>query len=417
MPSSIDFNLYLLYNTDKKSEVAFMKRKTLFLLPCLLLLFFCFPLITKASVEKYKIGDNVWCYLEPKKENELYRTLVIEGTGSTYDYERDGYDVTGKIKKPAMLDGRYNLYVSDGITTLGSHLLYKTTIMQINHLSKDLKRINYRCMTACLCYINYDELPKELEYFHISGFVNILFPDEVTVLPFQTVEQGFYTGENITHIFITDKTKSISGKAFNELPNLKVCEIPPSVTYIGNNVFWRNTDNLIIRGYTNSYAEKYAKSNGIRFESTGEAQVLPTVGKTYSVGNLKYLVKSKSSVSVIGLTDKDKKTKTITIPNEVVISSHKLKVECINAKAFYKNGYATKVTIGSNIKSIGANTFYKCNKLKTLKINTSKLTSVGKNAFYSNKNLKIYVPSKKYTSYKKLIDKSGIYKTAKYVKF
>ena len=81
------------------------------------------------------------------------------------------------------------------------------------------------------------------------------------------------------------------------------------------------------------------------------------------------------------------------------------------AKAFKGNKKITNVTIGKNVKTIGASAFYGCKKLKKLTIKTKYLTSksVGKKAFSGiYKKAIIKVPAGKKKSYKKLLKKHGV---------
>ena len=111
-----------------------------------------------------------------------------------------------------------------------------------------------------------------------------------------------------------------------------------------------------------------------------------------------------------------KKAKTVSIPATVKINGVTYKVTKIADNAFKNNKTVTKVTVGSNIKTIGKNAFYKCTKLKTIKITSTKLTSktVAKNAFkgiYSKATIK--VPKSKLTSYKKILKAKGVSSKAK----
>ena len=83
----------------------------------------------------------------------------------------------------------------------------------------------------------------------------------------------------------------------------------------------------------------------------------------------------------------------------------------ISANAFKNNKKVTQIIIGKNIKNIGAKAFYNCKKLKTIKINTTKLTSssVKKTAFKGiNKNVTVKVAKSKYSKYKKLLTSKGL---------
>ena len=107
----------------------------------------------------------------------------------------------------------------------------------------------------------------------------------------------------------------------------------------------------------------------------------------------------------------NKKAKTVTIPSTVKINGETYKVTVIADYAFKNNKTITKVTIGSNIKSIGKNVFKGCKKLKIIKIKSTKLTSktVSKNAFKGlTKATTIKVPKKKLKAYKKLFKSKGL---------
>ena len=153
----------------------------------------------------------------------------------------------------------------------------------------------------------------------------------------------------------------------------------------------------------------------------------------------------------------DKKAKTVSIPATVKIDGVTYKVTKVDDNAFKNNKTVTKVTVGSNIKTIGknafsgatklktvsigknvteiganafkgcssltsvtlpskatkigANAFNGCKKLKTIKITSTKLSSktVAKNAFKGlTKDTTIKVPKKKLSAYKKLFKQKGL---------
>jgi len=136
---------------------------------------------------------------------------------------------------------------------------------------------------------------------------------------------------------------------------------------------------------------------------------------------------------------KDKKIKSVKIPDTVTIDGITYKVTSIAKNAFNGCSKLTSVTIGKNVTSIGDKAFYKCTKLtkitipskvnkigksafegckklKTIKIKTTKLTSkkVGSKAFKGTpKNAKVTVPKKSLKSYKKFLYKKGLNKKAK----
>ena len=75
------------------------------------------------------------------------------------------------------------------------------------------------------------------------------------------------------------------------------------------------------------------------------------------------------------------------------------------------NKKVTKIVVGSNIQSIGNYAFSGCKKLKTIIIQSKKLTTktVSKKAFMGiAKKVVVKVPKKKRTAYKKLLKKKGL---------
>ena len=227
-----------------------------------------------------------------------------------------------------------------------------------------------------------------------------------------------------------------------------------------SSIFW--TDKDIVTGTEYQYKVVAVCSlEGIKYQ--GEDSVIvtakigtPQIGDTYTVGNLNYKVTGDKKVEVLGIA---KVTDTLTIPSSVIISGKSYKVTSIQSKAFYRNEDIVNVTIGNNVtyvgkysfyrcpnletvkfgkrvetistgafslcpnledvtlpasvKSLGAKAFYHCGSLKTMTIKSSKLTYIGKKGLAVSSRTVVKVPNSKYSTYKKLITKSGTYKTLK----
>lgn len=152
-----------------------------------------------------------------------------------------------------------------------------------------------------------------------------------------------------------------------------------------------------------------------------------------------YKVKDVTKKEVTYQKPANKKLATISVPATVKIGGVTYKVTSIADNALANNKKITKVTIGSNVKTIGKKAFYKCTslkkitipskvkkigkqifygckKLKTITIKTTKLTSknVGSKAFkgiYSKATIK--VPKSKMKSYKKILKAKGVSSKAK----
>ena len=182
----------------------------------------------------------------------------------------------------------------------------------------------------------------------------------------------------------------------------------------------------------------------------------PQIGDTYTVGNLNYKVTGDNKVEATGIA---KITDTLTIPSSVIISGKSYKVTSIQAKAFYRNedivdvkigNYVTyvgkysfyrcpnletvkfgkrvetistgafslcpnleDVTLPASVKSLGAKAFYHCGSIETMTIKSTKLTYIGKNGLAVSSKTVVKVPKSKYSTYKKMITKSGTYKALK----
>ena len=111
--------------------------------------------------------------------------------------------------------------------------------------------------------------------------------------------------------------------------------------------------------------------------------------------------------------------KSLSIPDTVKANGKKYKVTAIADSACKGMSKLTSLSIGKNVKKIGANAFKDCKKLKTIKIKTTKLTSsnVKSNAFaniYSKATIKC--PSSKVKTYKTVLTKRGVSKKATFKK-
>lgn len=97
---------------------------------------------------------------------------------------------------------------------------------------------------------------------------------------------------------------------------------------------------------------------------------------------------------------------SVKIQDSIKVCGKTYKVYGISDGAFKGNKKITSVTIGKNVVKIGKQAFYKCSKLKTVKINSKSVNSIGSKAFYGNaKKLKVKVPKAKYSKYKKMLTK------------
>lgn len=136
---------------------------------------------------------------------------------------------------------------------------------------------------------------------------------------------------------------------------------------------------------------------------TLEKLAYPKAGTKYTVAGCQYKVtKAGAEVSLIKA---NKKAKRVTIPAVIKVNGVTYKVTSIGAKAFNGNKKLKKVTIGTNIKKISNNAFFKCKSLKTVTIKSVLLTkkTASKRAFKGvGKKMVIKVPKKMKKVYVKI---------------
>ena len=129
----------------------------------------------------------------------------------------------------------------------------------------------------------------------------------------------------------------------------------------------------------------------------------PKVGTRYTVSGSTYKVTKAGTEVMVYKTSKV--ARSVIIPATIKAKGITYKVTAIGTKAFNGNKKLTKVTVGTNIKKISNNAFYKCKSLKTVTIKSVLLTkkTANKKAFKGvNKKMVIKVPKKVKKAYVKI---------------
>lgn len=150
------------------------------------------------------------------------------------------------------LDDYGTLFVFDEIKNI-QHIIIPESVKSID----DLAFYNYKSLESITIPNNVTSIGYSA-FYKCTNLKSIMIPNSVTSIE----RQCFFECESLTNITIPDSVTSIGHCAFRNCENLTSITIPNSVTNIGDFVF-DNCKNLTIACNKGSYAEEYAKDEGI----------------------------------------------------------------------------------------------------------------------------------------------------------
>ena len=139
----------------------------------------------------------------------------------------------------------------------------------------------------------------------------------------------------------------------------------------------------------------------------------------YKVDGVTYTLLSDNTLSYSVDNQKNlKKKSSIVIEDVVVAGGEQYKVTAIDDKAFQGLSKLKKVTVGANVKTIGAGAWKNCSKLQTIVLETKKLKKIGKDAVKGiSKKAVVRCPKGKKKAYNKLFTaKTGFAKKTMKIK-
>ena len=318
--------------------------------------------------------------------------------------------------------------IPDSITRMGYWVFSGCSSLKQVRLSKNLKYINMDCFSECssLESIMIPEGVTQLApgaFMHCTNLKKIELPSTLEGI----YEHAFARCTNLTQITIPEKVKVIAYGAFLGCDNLK------DIYYPGTNAQWNTikiveNDNDILKTAAIHYraAEPSSTeplnpqpSNPSASDAFLKDNLASNIrqGDAVKVKNAEYRITRTGTLKTAEYKKAASKTqKNVRIPAAVTINGEVYKVTSIAKNACKGNKKLKTVTVGKNIKTIGANAFAGCKNLKTIRIASTSLTkkSVGKNAFKGiHKKAVIKVPKKKLKAYQKFLKGKGQAKSVK----
>ncbi len=228
------------------------------------------------------------------KNGITYLLYTQHKTASVIKVDANAISSDGKLFIPDSVNSNDN--VTYTVTKINSNSVEIENIQSIR-LPEELTTIEENAFTK---YIGTIEIPKNVSSLHINAFST----REVDIIINENNPYYFISGvclysgsknERILHGVIKNVEESnpvmsssiveIKEKAFKYFTNLETVTLGVRTTKIADDAFEGLEDKITIKGYTESYAEKYAKEHNINFISLGEMPYFIWTEDNYSFVN------------------------------------------------------------------------------------------------------------------------------------
>lgn len=293
--------------------------------------------------------------------------IVVDTENLNYD-SRDNCNAIIKTENSELVIGCKNTVIPDSIKSIGADAFSNCDGITEIAIPDSVTEIGYSAFSGC-SNLRKVILPSKIEnikswtFGNCKSLTEISIPDTVISIE----NDAFYGCEGLKAIEIPDGVKKLENP-FDECSNLESIFIPVSVTDIYDGIFAKTVS---IYGYSNSYAEAYAESNGNPFVSVGEFLQDENTGISVMLSeNLELSVTPVTDEEAIGNANTMLKYDTITAMYDINLSTAdevvqpndevtvKIPTEDINAKVYhinedgtltdmdavYKNGYVVFTT-------------------------------------------------------------------------
>lgn len=199
--------------------------------------------------------------------------------------------------------------------------------------------------------------------FSWTGSLETVFiPDGI-----ETIEDYAFSDSQIEYLYLPDTVKKI-GKAFQFTPQLRYIRIPAEAV-IAEGAFTDSNPELIIAGYPNSDAQRYAEEYGFRFEDVSRWNAFPNTSEPGCI----HITAEAGDNIVCASFDREKNAIVTQVVGYSVIKDDwnlsslelPLLVESVSNLGSHKN--LTSITLPETIRTIDDNAF-KSTGLKSITI-------------------------------------------------
>lgn len=194
-------------------------------------------------------------------QQAAYNKITVNGTDNSFSTTTPQAPVVNPTNGPSAVSasGKCGSNVS---WSLKNGNMYLTGSGSMNNYN-DLYRAPYNTYSSSTyaVWVNGPSTIGGCAFFYMSNIGYASIGGSVKSIG----ERAFCGCTGLSSIYIPDSVTSIGSSAFSGCLGLKEITIPKSVTSIGNGAFSEVSSNFVIKGYSGSYAETYAKSNNIKF--------------------------------------------------------------------------------------------------------------------------------------------------------
>ena len=160
-----------------------------------------------------------------------------------------------------------SITIPDGVKSIGGYAFEDCSSLTSITLPNSVTSIDMHTFDDCtnLSSITIPDSVTSIDgcaFWRCKSLASITIPSSVTRIG----NSAFRHCSSLTSITIPSSVTSIDNYAFEDCSSLTSITIPSSVTSIGKSAFEDCNPSFVIRGNTNSEAERYAKQHGFKFE-------------------------------------------------------------------------------------------------------------------------------------------------------